>query len=414
MTKRSSTLLGLAVVAFVVLAIGALFSSRPVPPKKPVVVKAPVVEVMIPTPETYQFSVESLGVVQPRTETTLVTEVTGLVEKVSEKFFAGGYFKKGEVLLTIDPTDYQVAVEQAKARLTSANAQLAQEQARAEQALKEWDLTGRSRENAPLLALRKPFLLEAEANVQSAKADLKNAERKLDRTVIRAPYDGMVKEKRADVGQFVSMGTALGVTFAVDFAEVRLPLTDEDLAFIDVPTWNENSVNPKVQLVATYAGKPNTWSAELVRMEGVVDETSRVHYAVARINDPYAVDPANRDNKPLKVGTFVTAQIQGIEVDGVIRIPRDVFRELDKVVVADANRELHIRSLDIIRSEAQYVYVRQGLEQGDQVVLTAMESPVQGMKLRIAGEPEPEAKIETELKPDEALAKNSESVPPVQ
>ncbi len=404
MTTRKATLIGLVFVLVVVLGISLLFIFNPKPPKKPIERIAPLVEAVTPTRDAHQFIVESHGVVQPRTETTLVSEVSGVVQQVSEKFFAGGYFKKGEVLLVIDPTDYQVAVEQAKARLTSAQAQYAQEKARAEQAQKEWDLSGRSRAKAPALALREPFLLEAKANVQSAEADLKKAQQKLARTVIRAPYDGMVKAKRADVGQFVSMGTSLADTFAVDYAEVRLPLTDQDLAFIEVPGFSaladENKT--KVKLIASYAGQPVTWEAQLDRMEGVVDQTSRVHYAVARINDPYGLKQMKKSRKPLKVGTFVTAQIDGVEMTGVIKIPRNAFRDLDKILVADNNKELQVRELKIIRSEADYVYVRDGLEQGDQIVLTSIESPVQGMKLRIEGEADAAGK----LAPEEALAKN--------
>ncbi|NVJ61151.1 MAG: efflux RND transporter periplasmic adaptor subunit [Gammaproteobacteria bacterium] len=412
MTKSKATVTGLVFVLATVVGIVLLLANKPKPPKKPIQITVPLVQAILPEPEAHRFSVESYGVVQPRTETTLVSEVAGLVESVSDKFYAGGYFSKGETLLKIDPTDYEVAVEQAKARLISAKAQYAQEKARAEQAQKEWDLSGRSRNKAPALALREPFLLEAEANVQSAQADLKKAEQKLGRTVIRAPYDGMVKEKRADVGQFVSMGTALGVTFAVDYAEVRLPLTDDDLAFIITPNWNTDVKidKPLVELEANYAGETITWRATLERMEGVVDQTSRVHYAVARIDDPYGIKSPEKQYKPLKVGTFVTANIEGIELTDVIKIPRDAFRDLDKVVVADASRELHIRELDIIRSEADYVYVRQGLQQGDQVVLTNIESPVQGMKLRIEGEPEPELEVDS----GEALAKNVDPTQPRQ
>ncbi|WP_144391994.1 efflux RND transporter periplasmic adaptor subunit [Pleionea sediminis] len=410
MTQSKATFIGILAIVTVAFGLIVMFKMRPEPPKKPVNPVAPLVEAILPASESHQFIVKSHGVVQPRTETTLVSEVAGLVESVSDKFFVGGYFQQGELLLKIDPTDYVVAVEQAKARLISAEAQFAQEKARAEQAQKEWDLSGRSRTKAPALALREPFLLEAKANLQSAQADLKKAEQKLARTVIRAPYNGMVKEKRADVGQFVSMGTALGVTFATDYAEVRLPLTDEDLAFINVPNFREQADNekPRVELTAKYAGEMIAWQAVLDRMEGVVDQTSRVHYAVARINDPYGIQPEAIHSNPLKVGAFVTAHIKGIEFRNVIKIPRNAFRDLDKVIVADKDRQLQVRELEIIRAEADFVYIKDGLEQGDQVVITSIESPVQGMKLRVEGDPEPE------LAPDEALAKSVDSIKPRQ
>lgn len=425
MNKQKATLVGIVVIVVTLGIVSVLFKTKPAPPKKPQESKAPLVEVLVPQSETVQFEVTSHGVVQPRTETTLVSEVAGIVQQVSEQFVAGGYFKQGELLLTIDPTDYQVAVEQAKARLSSAKAQYAQEKARAEQAQKEWDLSGRSRQKAPSLALRKPFLLEAEANVESAKADLKRAQQKLKRTVIRAPYDGMVKSKNTDVGQFVATGNQLGVTFAIDYAEIRLPLTDQDLAFINIPTVTQQmtSTTP-VTLEAKYAGKIHQWQAELVRMEGVVDQNSRVHYAVARVEDPYSLlkqhdsdkpdsdkqDSTEQTSKnnlaPLKMGTFVTAKISGVEMSGLVKLPRENFRNLSEVLVSNFENELYLRDLNVVRAEADTVYVNGGLEPGDKIVVTAIESPVQGMKVRLEGEEE-----ESETSEEAIAAGDSESKP---
>ncbi len=389
MSRGISILIGFAIILSGAIVIFLLVAGKQELPKKPIKASSPLVEVLQPEAGSVTFKVTAHGVVQPRTETTLVSEVSGVIQQVSEKFVAGGYFKQGELLLQIDPTDYEVGVEQSKARLASQQAKYAQEKAKAEQATKEWDLTGRSRENAPLLALRKPFLLEAKANMQSAQADLKKAEQKLARTFIRAPYDGMVKSKQVDIGQFVATGTQLGTTFAIDYAEVRLPLTDQELAFINIPEWSrtsETSSAAQVELIADYAGKKQHWQGELVRMEGVVDELSRVHYVVVRVTDPYAVLNDNSHQSPLKVGTFVTAEINGKQENNLIKLPRDVFRNLTNVLVSDQANQLHIRELQVVRAESDYVYIRDGLETGDRVVLTSIESPVQGMTVRIEGE----------------------------
>jgi RND family efflux transporter MFP subunit len=391
MSQKKAVFVGIGIVTLGFVVIFLMLASATKPPKKPVENVSPLVEVLSVELESVTFEVEAHGVVKPRTETTLVSEVSGVIQKVSDDFVAGGYFKQGDVLLRIDPTEYQVSVEQAKARLAGQKAKFLQEEAKAEQARKEWDLTGRSRDKAPILALREPFLLEAKANMQSAEADLKKAQQKLDRTVIRAPYDGMVKLKQADVGQFVATGTQLGATFAVDYAEVRLPLTDKELAFIDIPKWGPSSdlvVPSQVDLVASYAGTEIHWDAQLVRMEGVVNEQSRVHYAVVRISDPYGIYKQNEQQAPLQIGTFVTARIKGKQAQDLYKIPRDAFRDLDSVLISDSANKLYLRDLKIVRAEADYVYVNGGLDQGDRVVLTAIDSPIQGMNLRIAGEPE--------------------------
>ena len=388
MSRKKSVLIGVAIVVFTIVIFILLMAGKPTPPKKPIEDTSPLVDVLPLVKSTVTFEVEAHGVIKPRTETTLVSEVSGVIQTVSDKFVAGGYFSKGEVLLKIDPTEYLVGVEQAKARLASQKAQYLQEQARAEQARKEWDLTGRSRDKAPILALREPFLLEAKANMQSAQADLKKAQQKLDRTEIKAPYDGMVKAKQADIGQFVATGTQLGTTFAIDYAEVRLPLTDQELAFINIPKWGSTASDVKspVRLVGIYAGTEHHWEAELVRMEGVVNEQSRVHYAVARITDPYLVLESESSGIPLKMGTFVTAHILGKQEEQLVKIPRDAFKDLNSILVSDKSNRLYSRQLKIARAESDFVYVRSGLEQGDRVVMTSIQSPVQGMKLRISGE----------------------------
>jgi len=179
------------------------------------------------------LSVQSQGTVLPRTRTLLTSEVSGTVLQVSPQFVVGGTFKAGDLLLQIDPTDYKVALQRAKANLISMNAQLTFERARATQAEKEWAMTGRPAEEAPLLALRKPYLEEARANVLQAEAEVTQAQLKLERTAIRVPYTGMVSTKAVDIGQYVSVGTNLGETFAIDFAEVRLPLTKRDLSMMN-------------------------------------------------------------------------------------------------------------------------------------------------------------------------------------
>lgn len=407
MSRTKSVLIGIAIFVSGILIVGGMMAAKPKPPKKPVKDTSPLVVVVEPVYQPVIFEVEAHGVVTPRTETTLVSEVSGVVQTVSDKFVAGGFFKQGEVLLQIDPTDYEVGVEQAKARLASEKAKFAQEEAKAEQARKEWDLTGRSRKNAPTLALREPFLLEAKANMQSAEADLKKAEQKLARTIIRAPYDGMVKVKQADIGQYVATGTQLGTTFAIDYAEVRLPLTDQELAYINTPQWGQDdSATSDVVLTADYAGSQQQWQAKLVRMEGVVDSQSRVHYAVAKITDPYAVLDSDNLASPLKVGTFVTAKISGKQEDNLAKLPREAFRDLTNVLVSDKSNQLYLRHLDVVRAEADSVYIRAGLEDGDRIVMTSIESPVQGMKVRVDGDEVP-AELESTEESEPSIAQKS-------
>jgi len=199
------------------------------------------------------FSVYSQGTVRPRTETALVAEVPGQIVSVSENFIAGGFFREGEVLLQIDPSDYETGLLSAQAALAARKAQYSEQKARSEQALKDWNNLGRQGEPSEL-TLRLPQLAEAKAAVQAAEAKLQEARRDLQRTRIKVPYDGLVRSKLVDVGQFVGAGTPLGVTFSVDKAEIRLPLSNSDMAYLDLPSATRLDRTERVPVMLTADG----------------------------------------------------------------------------------------------------------------------------------------------------------------
>ena len=322
-----------------------------------------------------RFRISSQGTVRPRTQTVLSAEVSGSIIDISPKFTAGGVFKKDEVLMRIDPTNYAVAVDRAEALLAQRQIEyngaekLRNQGYRAES---EWASAG--------------------AALASAKADLVSARRNLERTYIRLPYEGMVLAKEADLGQFVISGTRLGVTFATDYAEVRLPLTDKDLAFIEIPdpaeiTATGSTSGPLVRLSAPQKGKRAEWQAQIVRSEGVVDERSRVTYAVALIDDPYQL---HGTGTPLPVGTFVSAAIQGTSVVEVIRVPRGALRGSDQLLFVDGENRIQIRSVEVLTSTPEFAYLSGGATAGERIVVTAIEAPINGMVVRSRDAPAPE------------------------
>ena len=312
-------LLPIAVIAAAAAISIIITIMRPAPLKLEAPDTAVAVKTLLLYAQSANLLVESQGTVLPRTQTKLISEVSGAVLSLSAKFVVGGTFEAGEIMLQLDPTDYEVALQRAEARLISMNAQATFELARATQARKEWAMTGRPATEAPLLALRQPYLAEARANVLQAEAEVKQAKLKLARTTIRAPYLGMVSAKTVDIGQYVSLATPLGEIFAIDFAEVRLPLTEKDLARIELISRGSNATElPTVTLNATVASKPVRWTAQIVRSEGVVDQLNRSQYLVAQINDPYAVISESVGNStPLLMGTFVRAEIVGKTIDNV-------------------------------------------------------------------------------------------------
>mgnify|MGYP006083396613 FL=1 len=330
------------------------------------------------------LSVESQGTVRPRTRTTLISEVSGTVLEVSDYFIVGGSFDAGDMLMRLDPTDHEVALQRAKAQLISANALLELEKARAVQAKKEWEMTGRPEADAPILALRKPYLAEAEANILQAKAQLKQAELKLQRATIRAPYAGMVSLKSVDVGQYVTTGSRLGETFAIDFVEVRLPLTEKDLSQMETMSFQNSDVVNTVVLSGSANGNPASWSAVIVRTEGVVNELNRSQYVVARISNPYRLNQTQTaSTPPLLVGTFVTAKLKGKTLDNVFKVPRSALLQGSKVAVVDDMQRLRINSVNVVFSDEGYYYVSEGLKEDAEVIVSAIGTPIEGSKLEI-------------------------------
>ena len=240
--------------------------------------------------------------------------------------------------------------------------------------------------------VRAPQIAEAKALLASAEAAYEKAEYDLERTVAKAPFAGRVREKRVDVGQFVSRGSSVARLYSVDFAEVRLPISDNELEFVNLPLayrgQNERAAGPRVTLLADFAGKRHTWQGRIVRTEGEIDPRSRMVQAIAQVEDPYG--KARPGRPPLAVGMFVEAEIYGKTAANVFVLPRIVLRGADQVLVVDNENRLRFRTVDILRTESDQVIIRSGLEAGERVGISIVEAAVDGMTVRVLEEPDTE------------------------
>lgn len=376
-------LLAVSVVAAAIFLAVMMNLLAPGAAKSPEPEAAIAVKTMTVNSSELMVRVESQGVAKARTRTALVSEVSGAVLEVSDAFVAGGTFQTGDMLLKLDPTDYEVALQRAEARLMGAKAAMEFERARSVQAEKEWAMTGRPQSEAPLLALRRPYLLEAEANLLQAQSEVRQAKIKLEKTVIKAPYAGMVANKLADVGQFVTAGTRVGEAFAIDYVEVRLPLTERDLSMMG-SLLSQNLTDKTAVLSGTVDGINASWQAAIVRSEGVVSELNRAQYLVARLADPYGLkDDDNHDIVPLRVGTFVKASIEGKVLKDVFQIPRSALLEGSRVGLIDSEQLLKIMPVTVAHADDQYYYLSEGLTDGMEIVISALGTPIEGLKLRV-------------------------------
>jgi RND family efflux transporter MFP subunit len=339
----------------------------------------PVAEVVELRRQSFQLILTAQGLVRPRNETSLTPRVAGRVHTISEHFEAGAFFKKGEVLLELDTTDFELQVAQGEAQLARSEAALAQEVARAEQALLDWDDLG-YKDPPSELVRRKPQLKEAKANVKAAEAQLLGAQRDLERTQILAPYDGCIRSCSIGLGQSVSSGTTLGEIFSTDHAEVRLPLSAEDLAFVHLPEEDPSRVITATLTDALQPTGEQSWEARIVRSEGVLDETSRELFVTARVNDPYGID---NNNPPLRVGQPVLAKITGKLLENVYVIPRSSLRNPTEIVLVDPETSTIERTkITPLWSNETQIIVDQEFPEGWLLVLSRLPVAANGTEVK--------------------------------
>lgn len=348
------------------------------------------VQTLTAEPRSERFRIRAQGTVGPRVETTLVSEVSGQVVDRAASFVAGGFFRKGEVLLEIDPRNYRAEVARTEAMVAQARTAIARELVLAGRPADDWQrLRNLSVDDAEMeqLALRKPGLAQALAELESASAMVEKARGDLDRTRIRAPYDGLVRTRIADIGQFVNAGTPLAETFAIDRAEVRVPLRQADLPFLELPPPGLDPASvepPAVTLEADIGGERHQWVGRLVRTEGVFDPRSQVLYGVVEVDDPYGLRSAGKGAAvPLRVGTFVSARIDGREAANLIRVPRHALQPGNRIWVVTDEETIEPRQVDIARRDEAWVWIADGLESGARVSVTSVSNPVAGTPVRV-------------------------------
>jgi len=396
----------------------------------------PMVRTLDVRPGDVRMTVRSQGTVVPRTESSLVPEVSGTVVWVSPSLVSGGFFGQGDPLLRIDDRDHLAALARAEADVARAEGEA--EHAAGE--LRRQLGLARSNANSPAqLSNARRAQRVAEATLEAARVSLEQAERDLARCELTAPFDGRVRSEQVDVGQFVARGAPVATLYATDFAEIRLPLADKQLAFLDLPGLHEPRASdafgqgPAVRLHATFAGQEQSWAGHIVRTEGEIDAQSRMVHVIARVADPYgtraaqtetaaagpasapsangvagdetaiATDGATGGEKaiatdgvapdeigaaaggssfPLAVGLFVRAEIDGRLAENVLVVPRSAMRDDDRLLLVDQDDRLRLQPVDVLRIDRDEVLLRTDLSPGDRVVVSPMQVVVEGMRVR--------------------------------
>jgi len=368
-----------------------LMANKKAPEKKPEKNTAPFVAVERVELKPLTLRISSQGVVTPQYETQLLAQVSGEILEVSPAFVRGGLVKKGDLLAQIDPFNYQVKVQQATATLANARATFILERAQGQVAAAEWEKITTAEPSD--LGLRKPQQEQALAAVKAAQAALKQARKDLERTKIVAPYDALISARQVSPGTFVNMGAAIGRVMDVRTAEVRLPVTGNDFLFLQ-----NKGLNAPVTLSTQISGRKLDWQAKIVRDEGVVDDENRMLFLVAQLEDPYMLESDNQQQR-LPFGTYVTAEIAGKTLESAAYVPRKVLRG-SRIPIYQAGK-LSFAKVDVIRHEGKNSVITGGLKDGDLMITSSLQFPVEGMDLALESEGESDQPTST-TKPEVA------------
>lgn len=343
---------------------------------------APTVRVTRVAAGNEHLTINSQGTVQPRSQSELIPEVTGRVTWMSGQLVSGGAFNEGDVLLRIDDADYRTAATRNEAALQRAEI----EQSHASDELDRLvSLHQRQLASQQQLDNARRTARVAEANLNEARAALEQSLRDLERTQLKAPFDGLVRNEHVDLGQFITRGQSIGTIFAIDFVEVRLPIAADQLVYLGLPVSTRGQipepVQPRVTVSAVFGETTLLWEGPLVRLEAEIDERSRMVYGVTRLR----MDTAD-DSPGLPVGMFVQAEIRGQEVQDVIRLPRSAMRDDNQVLVVDAENRLHFRQVSLLRLEHDDMLISEGLADGERVCVSPMQTVVEGMLVKPVAE----------------------------
>lgn len=390
MQKYFRILLPVAFLAAAGAILVLLYLTRPQAERHPAEERIPTVAVTIAAPQTLKIPVLTRGLVLPGNDIPVVAEVSGPVTYVSPNFVSGGFFKKGEVLMKVDDIENEVKIRKTEAMV-----------AQASQALQQAEAEARARRTGGNdVALIRNYDQQARSQYEAAKAELASLRMQQNNTTLVAPFDGRVESETINVGMYLKPGLALGKIYAVNVAEVRMPLSNQQAALVELPTRRSimNADGPRALFSIEYSGKRYQWTGFVQGAEGSMDEFNRQLHVYARIPEPFTADPAQPGRPALTLGTFVEAEIEGRTFDNIYVIPRRAFRNGSQVWTVSASNRLQRKDVEVLYKGRDLIYVKNGLNEGDRIVLSHLDTAVDGLEVR----PQPVAEQTAAADPDPA------------
>jgi len=369
-------------------AVGMIFSTEPTAQRETATRRsAMLVETITVERGSFRPQIGALGTVEPALDVMLRPRVSGLIVEQADAFVPGGFVEEGELLLRIDPIDYENRLAQRQADLQQAEADLLVEQGRRNVAQREYELLGEElSEEERALVLREPQIRSAEARVASARTAVKQAELDLERTAIRAPCDATILERHVNVGTQASMGDVVARLVAVDEYWVLATVPQASLPFIETGSRDDDQGAPVDVRHRTAWPAGTVRTGYVARRIGTLDGTTRLARVLIRVPDPLGRNTASdgAETPPLLIGSVVSTTIAGRELTDVVRLPREYLRAGDTVWTME-DGQLRIQRLDIQFEDERYAYVRDGLANNARVVTTNLSTVSDGAPLRTTG-----------------------------
>ena len=382
MRKIFQYFIGSRIAPILIILIGSFFAfiisvSSPKPQKG--------IELPKPTPVFYEvitkkdisLKILTNGEVKPLNEINLISQVSGQIVEAADEFVDGGIIKAGSPLVWIDDRDYKLAVISAESRVAQASKFLEREIAESELAKNDWEELGLG--EASPLTLRIPQLKEAEAAEKAALADLEKAKLNLERTIVKLPFQGIIRQKKTGVGQFVGTGSILATAFSTEEVLIALPLTDTELSYLGLPLAYEEErpfSGPKVNFYSLVSNKKSEWEGRIVRTAGSIDPLTRLVYVYAEVINPYQQSP------PLAIGMFVDAVIEGKTIKNGFLVPNSAINNNSNIYVINTNDNLEIRKIEVLGTENDYVIIKGEISEGERVVVSPLNNAKEGMALK--------------------------------
>lgn len=385
--KRSKIWLPTVVLAIAIGATVALLASKPEVEEEKHEFPPLVVEVSEASLDEKLRSSVFQGEVRAKTNIAIVTQVTGKVTQVSDKFIEGGQFAANEIILQIDDADYRVALKSAEAAVAEAQVQLDIELASAETSKKEWrDLVGESLEKANPLRLNQPQVQRARARLDAARAQLAQAELDFERTRVRAPFAGRVLSKAAELGQFVSRGNSIGRMFSTDLVEIRIPMSDLQISELGLGLGQIPSDREKIAATvrAKFGNKFHAWNGYLKSVDASVDNETRLLFGTIVVESPFA--QSSTQSIPLAPGLFVDVELNAAEKVAGVSVPRTALRSGNQVYVVQ-DKTLRFKEVETLFTSPEVAVLSalksDSLLPGDLVVTSPVPGAFDGMAVEI-------------------------------